>query len=284
MVGWQSSCEGSHTWWLGTYTIHSTIHCHLQSAWPSPSSCAGSLPQRFHTALVLDPYGQTKRQPEQQSHHPGKGANVHCDCDTHYLGRQGPLPLTSCGWVVHFNILHFLTPCILHRLKHCRTYPMHCRVYLGVPMNKAKHHYTMEDNELSDYKSCSLTAHLKCKMRWPLHYNVSHFFCLGPKWAESTEGDKRTSVNVRHSLHNWYNVCSVPWALWMALPIWSIWPYHCLFDVQTFIVQVGRDKQRRNWCSITILNTTDHLYWTNNKLNMYVRRYVCTITNPQVNN
>ena len=23
-------------------------------------------------------------------------------------------------------------------------------------------------------------------------------------------------VNVQHSLHNWYNVCSVPWTLWMA--------------------------------------------------------------------
>ena len=34
---------------------------------------------------------------------------------------------------------------------------------------------------------------------------------------QSTEGG---NVNVRHSLHNWYNVCSVLWALWMALPIW----------------------------------------------------------------
>ena len=34
---------------------------------------------------------------------------------------------------------------------------------------------------------------------------------------QSTEGG---SVNVRHSLHNWYNVCSVLWALWMALTIW----------------------------------------------------------------
>ena len=90
--------------------IHSTIHCHLQSAWPSPSFCAGRLPQRFHTALVLGPYGQSEWQPEQQLHHPeGKGAKEHCDCDTHYLGRQDPLPLTSCGWVVHFNILFLNT-------------------------------------------------------------------------------------------------------------------------------------------------------------------------------
>ena len=34
-----------------TFTIHSTIHCHLQSAWPSPSSCAGSLPTHVHTHL-----------------------------------------------------------------------------------------------------------------------------------------------------------------------------------------------------------------------------------------
>ena len=54
---------------MRTFTIHSTIHCHLQSAWPSPS-CAGSLPQRSHTALALGPHGHIEQQAEQQSSHP----------------------------------------------------------------------------------------------------------------------------------------------------------------------------------------------------------------------
>ena len=47
-----------------------------------------------------------------------------------------------------------------------------------------------------------------------LNRTVVHMY-MAP--YQSTEGG---SVNVRHSLHNWYNVCSVLWALWMALPIW----------------------------------------------------------------
>ena len=63
-----------------TFTIHSTIHCHLQSAWPSPSSCAGSLHQRSHTALALGPHGHIEQQAERQSSHPeGKGTIVDCD-------------------------------------------------------------------------------------------------------------------------------------------------------------------------------------------------------------
>ena len=85
-------CECSHTWWLGTCTHH----CHLQSAWTSPSFCAGHLPQRSHTALVLGPYGQRERQPKQQSRH-SEGESARVDCDTNVL------PLTSCGWIIHFN-------------------------------------------------------------------------------------------------------------------------------------------------------------------------------------
>ena len=47
-----------------------TIHCHLQSAWPSPSSCAGCLPQRSHTALALSLYGHSEQQAELESRHP----------------------------------------------------------------------------------------------------------------------------------------------------------------------------------------------------------------------
>ena len=45
-------------------------HCHLQSAWPSPSSCAGCLPQRSHTALAPPLYGHSEQQVELQSSHP----------------------------------------------------------------------------------------------------------------------------------------------------------------------------------------------------------------------
>ena len=52
-------------------------HCHLQSAWPSPSSCAGCLPQRSHTALALPLYGHSEQQAELQSSHPkGEGAKL----------------------------------------------------------------------------------------------------------------------------------------------------------------------------------------------------------------
>ena len=65
---------------MRTFTIHSTIHSHLQSALPSPSSCAGSLPQRSHTALALGPHGHIEQQAERQSSHPeGKGTIVDCD-------------------------------------------------------------------------------------------------------------------------------------------------------------------------------------------------------------
>ena len=58
------------------FTIHSTIHCHSQSAWPSPSSCAESLPQMSHTALALLSCGRSELQPELQSSHPeGGGQN-----------------------------------------------------------------------------------------------------------------------------------------------------------------------------------------------------------------
>ena len=86
-INWQSSCECSHTWWLGTCTIHSAIHCHLQSAWPSPSSCAGSLPQRSHTALAPGSGGHSEQPAEQQSSHP-EGEQAKLDCDLIYLERQ----------------------------------------------------------------------------------------------------------------------------------------------------------------------------------------------------
>ena len=60
-----------------------TIHCLLQSAWPSPSFYAGNLPQTSHTVPALGHCGHSERQPEQQSSHPeGEGATV--DCDTKY--------------------------------------------------------------------------------------------------------------------------------------------------------------------------------------------------------
>ena len=46
------------------------IHCHLHYAWPSPSSCAGSLPQRSHTALALCSCDCGELQAELQSSHP----------------------------------------------------------------------------------------------------------------------------------------------------------------------------------------------------------------------
>ena len=46
------------------------IHCCLQSAWPSLSSCAGSLHQRSHTALALAPCARSELLGELQSSHP----------------------------------------------------------------------------------------------------------------------------------------------------------------------------------------------------------------------
>ena len=46
------------------------IHCHLHYAWPSPSSCAGSLSQRSHTALALCSCDCGELQAELQSSHP----------------------------------------------------------------------------------------------------------------------------------------------------------------------------------------------------------------------
>ena len=60
--------------WSHTCTIHSTIHCHSQSAWPSPYSCVGSLLQRSHTALALGPCGLWELQTELQCCHTVKGA------------------------------------------------------------------------------------------------------------------------------------------------------------------------------------------------------------------
>ena len=76
--------EDSLTTLQGTCTFHSTIHCHLQSARASPSSCAGSLSQKSHTALALGLGDHNERQAEQQSSRPeGEWAKV--DCDTIHL-------------------------------------------------------------------------------------------------------------------------------------------------------------------------------------------------------
>ena len=66
--------------------VHSAIYCHLQSAWPSPSSCAGSLPQRSHTALALGPWGLCELQAELQCCHPevrvqNGTSNVFCEVE-----------------------------------------------------------------------------------------------------------------------------------------------------------------------------------------------------------
>ena len=57
------------------------IHCHFQSAWPSPYSCAGSLLQRSHTALALGPCGLRELQSELHCcHTEGEGAKWYIKC------------------------------------------------------------------------------------------------------------------------------------------------------------------------------------------------------------
>ena len=81
---WEDKNPESHQ-----FTFHSTIHCHSQSAWPSPSSCAGSLPQRSHTALALPPCGRSELQAELQSSHPeGGGQKVDCTSSGCLYGRN----------------------------------------------------------------------------------------------------------------------------------------------------------------------------------------------------
>ena len=56
--------------WVQPHIMIGTIHCHLLFAWPSPSSCAGCLPQRSHTALAPPLYGHSEQQAELESRHP----------------------------------------------------------------------------------------------------------------------------------------------------------------------------------------------------------------------
>ena len=85
MAGWQSSCKCSHTWWWVHAQFTQPFTATYSLPWPSPSSCAGGLPQRSDTALALGSGGHSERQAEQQSHHP-EGEHAKLDCDTNHFG------------------------------------------------------------------------------------------------------------------------------------------------------------------------------------------------------
>ena len=50
--GWLKVRECSHTWWLGTCTLHSTIHCLLQSAFITFILCRKSAPKVSHSSCT----------------------------------------------------------------------------------------------------------------------------------------------------------------------------------------------------------------------------------------